>query len=197
MATRTGTRQRRAARASYSGNVLFGGTGWLFADLMLALAMLFIAAASAGTAPSSQAAPHPKPAPSPTVTPGPQVTASPTMAPKRLLPLPLDLTPVTVTLKNIDPNAVLNGDPVQADAIRKAVLTDHRLAGRQAGLVILFGGGDVNSHEYRQLDLKIWSFLTGPGSSTGLFSAARPLDYWGGGPLTQFQLDIYLRYDTS
>jgi hypothetical protein len=192
MATRAGTRQRRAARASYSGNVLFGGTGWLFADLMLALAMLFIAATSAGTAPSSQSAPHPKPAPSPTVTPGPQVTASPTMAPKRHLPLPLDLTPVKMTL-NIDPNAVLNNDPEQADKIRKAVLTDHRLAGRQAGLVILFGGGDVNSSEWHRLDHKIWSFL----SSTCLFSAARPLDYWGSGLPTQFRLDIYLWYNTS
>lgn len=197
MATRTGTRQRRAARASYSGNVLFGGIGWLFADLMLALAMLFIAATSAGTAPSSQAPPHRKPASSPPVTSSPQVTASPTTTPKRHLPLPLDLTPVKVTLKNIDPNAVLNGDAVQADAIRKAVLAYHRLAGRQAGLVILFGGGDVNSGEWHQLDLKIWRFLTGPGSSTGLFSAAVPLDYWGGGPLTQFQLNIYLWYTTS
>src|SRR5258708_33752377 len=119
MATRTGNRQRRAARASYSGNVLFGGIGWLFADLMLALAMLFIAATSAGTAPSS----HPKPAPSPTVTPGPQVTASPTMAPKRRLPLQLDLTPVTVTL-NIDPDAGLSGDPVQADLRPTASLAD-------------------------------------------------------------------------
>jgi hypothetical protein len=189
MARRTGTRQRRAARASYSGNVIFGGTGWLFADLMLALAMLFIAATSAGTAPSSQAPPPTKPTPSPPVTRGPQVTASPTMAPKR----PLDLTPVTVTL-NIDPNAVLNGDHGQADAIRKAVLTDHRLAGRQAGLVILFGGGDVDSGDYKKLDPMIWSFLTGPGSSTGMFfsAAVDPLEYGGGGPLTQFQLKIYL-----
>lgn len=187
MAKRTGTRQRHAARASYSGNVLFGGIGWLFADLMLALVMLFIAATSVGTAPSPQTSPPPEPASSPPVSPGP----SHTMAPKRRL-TPLDLTPVTVTLNDIDPNAVLNGDPGQTDAIRKAVLTDHRLADRQAGLVLLFGGGDVNSGEWRQLDRKIWSFLTGPGSSTGLFSVARHWDYWGGGPLTQFQLKIWL-----
>jgi len=43
--------RRTAVRYSTSGHSLFGGTGWLFADLLLALALAFLLATTVGSAP--------------------------------------------------------------------------------------------------------------------------------------------------
>src|SRR5215469_15675004 len=145
----------RTTRRVDSGSSLFGGTGWLFADLMLAIAMAFLLATTVGTSPPP-AHPHPgvTPTPTPTPTPSPTPTGHPEPA--------LDLNYVTVTL-TINPGAV------SAGAIKQAILTNRRLTGRQAGLVILFAGGDPGSSEWEQLDNQVWGILKSMGDSTSLF----------------------------
>jgi hypothetical protein len=122
---------RRLWAARDPGNVTFGLFGWLFADLMFALAMAFLVATTVGQ-------PSPSP-PSPTATP--TQTGSPSHHPTRP-PDPgrvLVLEPVTLIL-TIDWKGVLNGRGPAVAALRKRVLSDRRLRHRSAGLVQTFGG---------------------------------------------------------
>ena len=163
-------RYRRHGPRRDSGPSLFGSIGWLFADLMLALALAFLLATMVSTIP-------------PAVAPKPHVTATPT---KTNQPGPaLDLHYVPVTL-SIDPSAV------SANAVERLLLSNPALKGRRAGLVILFGGGSLDG-PWQQLDKKIWGILQSMNDVTPLFSGAVPLQYWNGSyPSNLFLLHIYL-----
>ena len=167
-------RRRPAARHGMSGNTLFGSTGWLFADLLLALALAFLLATTVNTPPP--APPHP---PGPTASQTPTPTPSATKGPPQQA---LDLTPVPVTL-TIDPSNVSSG------AIRQKILSVSTLRGQHAGLVLIFAGGDVSSSSWGQIDTVVWGILK---KMTPLFYRTVPLQYWGGGPPTQVLLKIYL-----
>jgi hypothetical protein len=92
---------------------------------------------------------------------------------------------VPVTL-SIDPSSV------SGSAIEQVLLSDPRLKGRRAGLVLLFGGGGLNG-PWQQLDKQIWGILQSMNDVTPLFSGAVGLQYWNGSyPLNQFLLRIYL-----
>ena len=171
-------RRRPATGTSTSGHTIFGSTGWLFADLLLALALAFLLAATFGTpAPPKPPVPCCKtPAPTPT-TPTPTPT----------LPDALDLKYVTVPL-TIDP-----GD-ISATAIRHTIATNPKLTGRQAGLVILFAGGpDPNGRQWEQIDSQVWSILQSMNHDTPLFREAISRQFWNGVyPLTEVVLNVYL-----
>jgi len=102
---------------------LFGAAGWLFADLLLAIAMLFLVANSV-----AHVTPPPTPTPTPTLTPKPT-------------PLPvLDLKPVVITITNVNYAALHAGDPATIADIERQIKANKALQGRRAGLELTFGG---------------------------------------------------------
>jgi hypothetical protein len=176
-------RRRTAAGTSTSGHTIFGSTGWLFADLLLALALAFLLATTFGAPSSSK---PPKPCCS-TATATAKPTAHPTPKPTPTEPDALDLKYVAVPL-TIDP-----GD-ISASAIQHTIATDPKLTGRQAGLVMLFAGGpDPNGPQWEQIDSQVWSILQSMNHNTLLFREAISRQFWNGKyPLTEVVLNVYL-----
>lgn len=115
-------RRRRAATRRDPGDLVFGTIGWLFADLMFALAMAFLVATTVG-----QAEP---------VKPGATPTATPTPSPRE----GLENNPVSLTL-GVDWQGLLSGDHAARADLQRKVRAKTSLGGRHAGLVLSFGGG--------------------------------------------------------
>ena len=104
--------------------------GWLFADLLLALAMLFLVANTIGATtkakPISTPTPIPKPTVSPTVTPSPR----------------LELTKHRTTL-NVDPIGLLNDSADAIQHVEQQFTAGPFLSllhGRCVGFVVALGG---------------------------------------------------------
>ncbi len=114
---------RRRGRGRGMSALLFGATGWLFADLFIALTMGFLVANTVGQV----VPPRAKPTPTPTAIPTP--TQLPT----------LDLQPVSLHL-HVDYQALLQGDPAAIAGAEIQVRAVPQLRGRRAGLVLTFGG---------------------------------------------------------
>jgi hypothetical protein len=115
-------RSRRADRDP--GNVVFGTIGWLFADLMFALAMAFLVATTVGQPPPRHHAVHtPKPTPSPSASP---------------LPV-LQLKPLKI-MATINWTGLVAGEASAEAALQRRVQSYPGLRGRRAGLVLTFGG---------------------------------------------------------
>ena len=92
--------------------------GWLFADLLLVLAMLFLAANTLGIHP-----PPPTPKPTPTVTP--------TQAPLAQLEQKYHEFPIYV-----DRQAFLANDPAAVSSVTQQIVSQAFLRGRSAGLIV-------------------------------------------------------------
>src|SRR5579863_542500 len=90
--------------------------GWLFADLLLALAMLFFTSSIIAT---------------------PARSVKPTPTPKARPPLELNKHRVTLT---IDAAGILNGVPGAAQSLDREIRGLSFLHDRSAGLVIVYGG---------------------------------------------------------
>lgn len=118
-----GTMRRRRRDGSH-GTALFWTTGWLFADLLLALAMGFLVANTVGQ----------NPPPVPTVTPAP-----PTPTPTPHQSVVLDPTPVHLTIST-NYLLLMSGDQQTIDSAKQQILNDQRLKGQRAGFVLTFGG---------------------------------------------------------
>ncbi|GAB2839901.1 hypothetical protein GCM10022221_44110 [Actinocorallia aurea] len=114
--------RRRSPARKDPGNVVFGTIGWLFADLMVALAMAFLVATTVGM---------PAPDPEPTAEP------TPTETPSRVLGLENQPVEIHVT---VNYQGLLNGGGPARHALFRQVRDDKRLQGREAGLVLAFGG---------------------------------------------------------
>jgi hypothetical protein len=174
-------RRRAAAGANATGHTTFGSTGWLFADLLLALALAFLLATTFGaTPPPATAAKPPHPSAS--------ATAKPTTSPRPAgQPEPaLDLNYVKVPLD------IGSGD-ISASYIEGVITTDSQLKGRQAGLVLIFTGGDANGPQWEATDAQVWSILQGMDHSTPLFKAAVSRPFWNGKlGVTEVMLNVYL-----
>jgi hypothetical protein len=173
--------RRRTDQLGNSGHSLFGSTGWLFADLMLAIAMAFLVATTVGTTPPPQK-PHHQPAPKHPVAKKPEAA--------------LDLNYVNIPM-TVDPGGLLSGSPAAIAAVRSKILGNQRLRSRRAGLVLLFGGDPQNSPDsYKQaqeLDRAVWKILQGLGQDNFVFQVAVPRDFVNiDTPTTSFQLNIYL-----
>lgn len=118
----------RGGRDERPTPVLFGAAGWLFADLLLALAMLFLVANSVGT--------YPKPAPTPT--PLPTATRAPTPPPAICGLNPHSIT-IMLTISN--DGALRAGDSgAEAAFASEAKGQLAQYAGKVAGFVEVFGG---------------------------------------------------------
>ena len=120
---------RRSSRSGRSSG-LFAATGWLFADLFLALAMAFLVANTVGNVPPPSA----RMAPTPT----------PTLSPTPIPPRALDLKPVSVML-HVNYSALLAKDPQEIANVEQQVRAVSQLNGRSAGLVLAFGGANGTS----------------------------------------------------
>jgi hypothetical protein len=175
----------RQVRPGDTVSSLFGGKGWLVVDVMVAIVAALLLTITVAT-PSPAAKPRPRVTATPTSTPLPAPTPTVTATTQ---PGPaLDFQYVSVTL-NINPSAL------SATGIKHALLTNPSLKGRRAGLVMLFGGGS-SSGSWPQLDSKVWKILQSMSDVTPLFSEAVDREFWNGGPLNQFLLNIYLFVDT-
>jgi hypothetical protein len=153
------------------GNLVFGSIGWLFADLMFALAMAFLVATTVG-----QPA---QPQPSPTRTP------TPSLSPKR----GLESRPVSITTK-VDWQGLLSGKSSAKTDLQRKVRAKESLHGRQAGLVLSFGGGLAQGTEIAK---KADAALEELGEQGFVFreTVYRPYISFGSSPDT-LTLDIYL-----
>lgn len=121
-------RRRHRLTGGDSGSAVFGTIGWLFADLMFALAMTYLVATTMG-------APVP---PEPEPTSPPSAAASPSASPT---PEPvLELAPVSIRLTSVDWRGLLANDPKAIRALQARVRSHPGLANRRAGLVLTFGG---------------------------------------------------------
>lgn len=132
----------RRFRDDFKGSLVIP-VGWLFADLLLALAMLFLVA---NTVPLPKKAialtPAPTLIPTPTPTPTPKVAQS------------LDPNPLNFSLANLDYNGLLQNPPTDSalKAVECQVQSQTKSLVRRAGFVIAFGGaiasdGTTNPNE--------------------------------------------------
>nr|BBH93139.1 hypothetical protein KTA_13380 [Thermogemmatispora argillosa] len=99
--------------------------GWLFADLLLGLAVIFLAATTYARLP-------PPATPTPTPTP-PLGTPTPTVLPR------LELHHHRFTV-NVDANGLLTNDAGAIASLKRQVRAQSFLRGRTAGLVIVYDG---------------------------------------------------------
>ncbi|GHO65065.1 hypothetical protein KSC_039570 [Ktedonobacter sp. SOSP1-52] len=114
--------------------------GWLFADLLLALAMIFLIANTNIT--PLKASIRPKPTPSPTATPSPTP-----------IPIPrLELQPHRFTI-NIDANGYLSNNADAINNAKKQIRSQGFLKGRSVGLVIAYGGAPTTDNIPMALDI--------------------------------------------
>ncbi|MFI6906453.1 hypothetical protein ACIBKY_34690 [Nonomuraea sp. NPDC050394] len=173
---RRGTGSRRGRREP--GNLVFGTIGWLFADLMVALAMAFLVATTVGV-PSP---PEPAPTPTPSHTPTPSRTPEPG----------LEQRPVEVTMK-VDWAGLLAGDDAAEAKIRRKVREDVKLHGRRAGLVLAFGGaGDTDPGRALNIAGKANAVLKDLGKSGYVFDDAVFRPFLSHRAVNTLVLDIYL-----
>lgn len=183
----------RGTRARRSGDVLFGSTGWLFADLMLAVVvMLFLGVAiSASTEPASQ--PPPTPAATTTTTTTtttPPVTTTPPRPPA-LLPKPIE------QVVFVDTAALLRTDPGVIEAMRRdvgAVLAG-LLAGRRVGVVLTFGSATSADIQRGIRVARLFNEHVLPFVSEQFAGAAYDSYFTGGGDLSKIELKIFV-YDS-
>lgn len=156
--------------------LIFGLTGWLFADLFIALTMGFVAN-TVGYLP----------------TPTPTATVAPTVIPTAT-PLPhLSLHPITLTL-SVNYVGLLNGDPNAIADAQRQVRADGRLKCKLAGLALTFGGANPDTAQAlaiaRAIDSKV---LPGLGNQSYVFirTAYREFFNLGTDPGTA-TVDVYV-----
>ncbi len=106
-------------------------SGWLFADLLLGLAVIFLA--NTGGI-QLRAVPTPTPPPSPT----------PTQTPIPVPPPRLELSYHRLTIAIGDPDSFLNSS-AQDEYVKSQVRGEPVLQGRSVGLVVAYGGANGSS----------------------------------------------------
>ena len=156
--------------------------GWLFADLLLALAMLFLAA--------NTFAIHPPPPPPKIVK---KVTPTPTPKPTVLPRLELSFHEFTI---NVDSNGLLNNSQGAIASVEQQVKAQAVLRGRSVGLVIAYGGapGDGQIGTAQAIAGKVYDILKTLGRQGFAFSRSSYYDtlYDLGGKTSIVTLDVYL-----
>lgn len=151
--------------------------GWLFADLLLVLAMLFLAANTMGI--------HPPP-PLPTPTP---VTPTPNILPQ--LEQSYHRFPIRV-----DTTALLAGDRNAANSVMHQIQSQGFLQGRSVGLIIAYGGAPSVAQIGRaeSVATKVYGLVQRLGGQDATFSNTRHYDplYILGGNANTISIDIFL-----
>lgn len=156
-----------------------GSAGWLFADLLLALAMLFLVANTIPLPKTSVVQAGPKPT----------ATAKPTTQPH------LEQTYHRFSIV-VDPNAVLNNDEGENNAIIRQVLAQKFLRNRSAGLIIVYDGAPTTDDIGTALNVSasIYTVLLNLGKHNTTFARTSKYDplYLLGGNATNVKIDIFL-----
>ena|SRR3989442_8866259 len=160
--------------------------GWLFADLLLALAVIFLSANTVGVKPGA----IPTSIPTSTARPSPTRTvATPTPLPR------LELSKYRINL-TIDSNGLLNGSPSAINDLKQKIQGQAVLQGRTAGLVIVYGGApDVTQVSRAEaVATKVIGVLVSLGNSGFVFTKTSYYDplYILYGDANTTVLDIYL-----
>ena len=154
-------------------------SGWLFADLLLALAVIFLSANTVGV----------KPRVIPTSIPTPTARPAPTPLPR------LELSRYRITL-TIDSNGLLNDSPSAINDLKQKIRGQAVLRGRTAGLVIVYGGApDVTQVTRAQTVVtKVISVLVSLGNEGFVFTRTSYYDplYILNGDANTTVIDIYL-----
>lgn len=158
-------------------------SGWLFADLLLALFVIFLSANTVGI----------KPQPIPTPTPRVLPTPSPTPT-----PLPhLELTYHSLRLP-IDSRGLLNNSPGAQQALAREIRAQAFLRGRTVGLVVAYGNAPDTSQVNTALSVaqKVMDVMKTMGQGPQGFAFTRtsyyvPLFQLGGDP-NFTEIDLYL-----
>lgn len=130
--------------------------GWLFADLLLALFVVFLAANTVGSKTLQMLTPVP----------------SSTVAVVTPSPLPrLELHKNRLTLP-IDPNGLLNNSPTAINALKQEVRSQSVLQGRTAGLVIAYGEAPDTSQipTAQEISIKVMGVLQSLGQQGFVFT---------------------------
>jgi hypothetical protein len=160
--------------------------GWLFADMLLVLTMLFLAS-------TSFVLPKPPSTPTPTI-----VTPDPTLT--TMTPTP---TPAPHLEQNyhrfkiqVDPNGLLQNNPNATNAVIQQVTAQPFLRGRQAGLMIAYGGAPDDSQIGRAEDIanRVYNILQNLGKHDSTFANVSRYDplYLLGGVPNVVTIDIFL-----
>jgi hypothetical protein len=176
-------RRRRRRDGSESGNLVFGTIGWLFADLMFALAMAFLVATTVGQPPKPlSATASPSLSPSRSKTPKPNPSREPVL---ELRPVELQVT--------VDWSGLLSNQAAAKNALANAIRRDPRLKGRHAGLVLSFGGADGGEGRAIAIANKADEVMRSLGTKGYVFRGTvyRPFLSLHASPAT-LKLDIYL-----
>ena len=160
--------------------------GWLFADLLLAVAMLFLVANTVG-------AKH-MPTPTPTLHPTPTPTHIPTPTPTPVLRI-VEGTYCQIVLK-VDSGGLLNNSSNAIADIKSQIKKSSFLQGRQAGLVIVYGGaptlGDTSTAQ--EIARHIYQILGMLGKQNFVFVGTSYFDplFVIGNDSSIVSIDIYL-----
>jgi hypothetical protein len=168
--------QRRTdARYNASGHSLFGGTGWLFADLLLALALAFLLATTVGSTPPKTPPRH-KPD-----------SSHPKQSP------PLEVDPVHITFTIADPAGLVTGSSSAFATVRATILRKtHGIKSRSAGIVLLFGSNS-SYPTYEQVDQGVEKILKSLSGTGPLFHrGTRYVQFLSLRGPDQFSMSVYL-----
>ena len=146
--------------------------GWLFADLFLALMVIFMAAQSA----------VPKRLPTPTPTATAIVLATPT--PETLAKLDPHNSRFTVFVNRA---AFLANDQTAVNSVQQQITGQRFLQGRSAGLIIAFGTAlsDCTSEGAYTVALKVYSLVRHLGQTNAIFKNTIDFD-----PLCNLNTDV-------
>lgn len=159
-------------------------SGWLFADMLLALAMLFLVSNTIGIH-----LPVPTPTPTHVLTTAASPTPTPTPDPH------LEQKPHRFSI-NIDANALLSGTQSSSDAVVRQITAQPFLRGRRAGLAIVYGGAPDDTQISTADDIanKIYDIFHNLGKRNAGFKNIASYDplYLLGGDLNKVIIDIFL-----
>lgn len=181
--------RRRSARGDGGdlGHTLFGGTGWLFADLMLALAAIFLVANTVGfltPSKSHHAGQEPTPTPHPTKSPRPK----PVGLNPDYLSLAVPVTPASVRSA---------GQPAITRLIKDVnkQLTARDLSNRRVGFVIVLAYGADDPADQDQAVATARTVVHAlHREDHPIFASATGIGYWGGSAVDGFTLKIFFLY---
>ncbi len=151
-------------------------TGWLFADLLLALAMLFLAVNTISQPKQTEI--H-------------KVTARPTPIPPQRLEQGYHRFTITVTSDKL-----LANDADEKSNITNQIQEQKFLHGRKAGLIIVYGGAPTTNDISTALNIAqhVYDTMQSFGKKEATFAKVSDYDplYLLGGKLSTVQIDIFL-----
>lgn len=159
--------------------------GWLFADLLLALVVIFMASQPA----IPKALPTPTPTATATFTPTPTVMPTPTQEPR------LDFTYREFQV-TVDFTGLLSDSPQAINDLERKVMSVPFLHNRSVGLAVVYGGAPTDNDigQAQSIARKVYGVLGMLGHQSSVFQRAsyyEPIFHLGNDPSIVI-IDVYL-----